>query len=114
MRKRWGRVRGRPGAVGDGTVHRFKSIQRCFRVQRSLRYWVGSRRDGVEPRKTQNNAPPSEHRIRRHAAPLGTSLLARTRMGPETPLPRNASPSSEKMPNRSLRGEVGRKWKEGQ
>mmetsp|Transcript_2938 Transcript_2938/g.11164 ORF Transcript_2938/g.11164 Transcript_2938/m.11164 type:complete len:347 (-) Transcript_2938:745-1785(-) len=45
---------------------------------------------------------PREHRIRRHAAPLGTSLFANTRMGPETPLPNTVSPSSEKMPNKSL------------
>ncbi len=50
--------------------------------------------------------------MRRHAAPLGTSLFARTRIGPETPLPRNSPPSSAKIPNRSLRsgafgGEAG-------
>mmetsp|Transcript_36086 Transcript_36086/g.90056 ORF Transcript_36086/g.90056 Transcript_36086/m.90056 type:complete len:529 (-) Transcript_36086:839-2425(-) len=42
------------------------------------------------------------HRMRRQAAPLGTSLLARTRMGPDTPEPRKSSPSSLKMPNSSL------------
>jgi hypothetical protein len=29
-------------------------------------------------------------------------LFANTRMGPETPLPNTVSPSSEKMPNKSL------------
>ena len=40
--------------------------------------------------------------MRRHAAPLGTSLLASTRMGPDTPEPRNSSPVAEKIPKSSL------------
>ena len=41
--------------------------------------------------------------MRRHAAPFGTSLLASTRMGPDTPEPRNSSLVAEKIPKRSLR-----------
>ena len=40
--------------------------------------------------------------MRRHAAPLGTSLLASTRIGPDTPEPRNSSPVAEKIPKSSL------------
>ena len=36
--------------------------------------------------------------MRRHAAPFGTSLLASTRMGPDTPEPRNSSLVAEKIP----------------
>ena len=44
--------------------------------------------------------------MRRHAAPFGTSLLASTRMGPDTPEPRNSSLVAEKIPKRSLRRET--------
>mmetsp|Transcript_4265 Transcript_4265/g.19015 ORF Transcript_4265/g.19015 Transcript_4265/m.19015 type:complete len:210 (-) Transcript_4265:772-1401(-) len=44
-----------------------------------------------------------ELRMRRHAAPFGTSLLASTRMGPDTPEPRNSSLVAEKIPKRSLK-----------
>ena len=47
-------------------------------------------------------APLMELRMRRHAAPLGTSLLASTRIGPDTPEPRNSSPVAEKIPKSSL------------
>jgi hypothetical protein len=58
------------------------------------------RRLGCGGRK--KNSPSSAHRMRRHAAPLGTSLFASTLIGPLTPEPRNFSPSSVKMPNSSL------------
>ena len=45
--------------------------------------------------------------MRRHAAPFGTSLLASTRMGPDTPEPRNSSLVAEKIPKRSLRSAKG-------
>ena len=47
--------------------------------------------------------------MRRHAAPFGTSLLASTRMGPDTPEPRNSSLVAEKIPKRSLRSAKGQR-----
>ena len=47
--------------------------------------------------------------MRRHAAPFGTSLLASTRMGPDTPEPRNSSLVAEKIPKRSLRREMAKR-----
>ena len=70
---------------------------------------MGKRKRGLDGRWDESllgDAPARELRMRRHAAPFGTSLLASTRMGPDTPEPRNSSLVAEKIPKRSLRREM--------
>ena len=69
---------------------------------------MGKRLGGLDGRwdESSGDAPARELRMRRHAAPFGTSLLASTRMGPDTPEPRNSSLVAEKIPKRSLRREM--------